>query len=167
MKLTRKKKLIAAAAVVLALIASTGLTVAYFSDYEAAMGEVILHMSGETQITEEVTDTSKEIAIVNTGKEGDANVVVRVSIYGPDGMDVDYDKNDWEKRGDYYYYKGILKPTQQTSKITASVADIPVTADLSQFDIIVTHESAIAAYNENNKVKTPDGWDYIPDISAQ
>ena len=163
MKISRNKTIIAVIAVVLTLTASIGVTMAYFSDYETAMGEVTLNLSGETTIDEDVTDTEKVVKIVNTG---DANVVVRVAIYGPDGMKVTASEH-WVKNGDFYYYDQILPPGGETTTITASIADIPVTADMSQFDIIVNHESALVTYNEDNTVKQPAGWDFLPVIKAQ
>lgn len=167
MRSRNRKTIIAILAVALVLLTSIGVTVAYFSDYEAAMGEVTLHLSGETQIDEEVTDTQKVIRIVNTGEAGDANVVVRVAIYGPDGMKVTINDNHWKKNGEYYYYDKVLAPGEMTGTITADITNIPVTADMEAFDIIVNHESAIAAYDENNTVIKPAGWDYIPTIKAQ
>ncbi len=168
-KRRNRKGIIAVVAIVLALTASVGLTVAYFSDYETAMGEVSLNLSGETQITEEVTDTQKVIKVVNTGSEGDADVVVRLSVYGPDGMKVRVDDEHWSKAkdSDWYYYDKVLAPGETTGSITASIEDLPVDTDLSKFDIIVNHESAIAVYDENNTVKKPEGWDYIPTIRTK
>lgn len=177
MKFTKKKKIIAAAAVILTLTVSTGLTVSYFSDYEAAMGQVALHMSGETQIQEQTADNEKVIQIVNTGEEGDASVVTRVMISPKDGDGVTYSfeqAGDWEKNGDYYYYKKVLAPGDSpTSKITVNITvkGQQLTPDQMDFNIIVNHESAIAAYeydaaNKVNKVTKPEGWDYIPNITA-
>jgi predicted ribosomally synthesized peptide with SipW-like signal peptide len=163
-KCRNKKLIIAVIAVVMTLLASTGVTLAYFSDYETALGEVALNLSGETQIAEEVTDTQKVVKIVNTG---DANVVVRMAIYGPEGMKITIDDDHWKKQGDHYYYDKILKPGETTGSITADISGIPVTADLDEFEIIVNHESAIAVYDMNNTVKKPDGWDYIPTIKAE
>lgn len=162
-----RKTIIAILAVALVLLTSIGVTVAYFSDYETAMGELTLHLSGETEITEEVTDTQKDVRIANTGEFGDASVVVRVMILGPDGMTVTIKDNHWHKNGDYYYYDKVLAPGEETGSIIADIKNIPVTADMEAFDIIVNHESAIAAYDENNIVKKPDAWDYIPTIKAQ
>lgn len=163
-KCRNKKLIIAIIAVVLTLLTSTGVTLAYFSDYETAMGEVTLNLNGQTEIYEEVTDTQKVIRIFNTG---DANVVVRVAVYGPEGMKVTADDEHWQKHGGYYYYDMVLKAGESTGTITADITGIPVTEDLSEFDIIVNHESAIAVYDEENTVKKPDGWDYIPMIKAK
>ncbi len=176
MKIAKKKKIIAAAAAILTLIVSTGLTVSFFSDYEAALGKVALHMSGETQIQEQTADNEKTIKIVNTGEQGDASVVARVSISPEDGDGVTYafeKSGDWEKHGGYYYYKKVLAPGKSTSAITVTITvnGEKLTPDQMDFNIIVNHESAIAAYEYDaaknvNKVTKPSGWDYIPTITA-
>ena len=164
MKSGKLKLIIAVLAVILALSASSGVALAYFSDYEPALGEKTLTLGDETQIEEEVTDTEKTVKIVNTG---DTAVVVRVVIYGPDGMKITADSH-WKKNGDYYYYDQVLAPGESTTTIKASVADIPASADMSAFEIIVNHESAIATYKNvdgKNVVQSPAGWD-LPTIVA-
>ena len=161
---SRKKILIAVLACLLTLLVSTGITLAYFTDYETALGEVTIQLNGETQIDEDVTDTQKVVKIVNTGEAG---VLVRVAIYGPDGMKITAEDEHWKKHGDFYYYDQILAPKESTGSLTADISDIPVTADMSQFDIIVNHESALVSYDENNNVNKPEGWDYVPAIKAQ
>ena len=165
MKSGRLKLIIAVLAVILALSASSGVALAYFSDYEPALGERTLLLNDETQIEEEVTDTEKTIKIVNTGKSA---VVVRVAIYGPEGMKVEADSH-WKKSGDYYYYDQVLAPGESTTSIKASIADIPVTADMEEFEIIVNHESAIATYqyiDGKNVVQNPPGWN-LPTIVSE
>lgn len=166
MKHGKKITIIAVVAVVLTLFASVGVTLAFFSDYETALGEVKVHLNGQTTIQEEVTDTEKVISIFNDSTDPGANVVVRVIAYGPDGMTVTPADGHWIKNGDYYYYDQVLKPGEHTSNLTASVKDIPVSENMPAFDIVVNHESAIATYDENNNVQKPDGWNFIPTIKA-
>ena len=163
----KKKILISVLAITLTLFASTGVTLAYFSDYETAMGEVTIHLNGQTQSEEEVTDTEKVICVVNTGQPGDANMVVRVRVTGPEGMKITIQDQLWEKHGDFYYYGKALKPGEKTGTLTASVNGIPVTADLTAFDITVHQESAYATYGTDNIIQKPEGWDYIPVIKAE
>lgn len=82
---------------------------------------------------------------------------------------VSYDENDWEKNGDFYYYKKILPPDANTSDIEAKLTLTDEQKKIlgDTFDIVVVHESAVAVFDENNKVRKPSGWDYIPDISAE
>ena len=176
-------KVFAALLAVLVLSASLAAGVgAYFSDYETALGEVTLFLSGQTEVKESVADGKKTISIVNTG---DSTVVVRAMVYGPDMMTVTFeDDDDWDQtQSDYYYYKSVLAPGEETSEIYAEVnikdptdeekAALAVLGD--QFEIIVVQESAPAVYDENNVVMKPkyfvDGvektWDYIPEIKAE
>ena len=168
MKKLRNKKFALICAVVLTLMVSSGVTLAYFSDYEIALGEAKIKLAYQTEIHEDVSKTEKTITIKNTSdEETGGDVVVRVAIYGPDKMDVPACKGWTEKKADgYYYYKSILKPGEESSPITANIEDIPKTIDLSEMEIIVVHESAPVVYDSQGKVQKPDGWGFIPDITA-
>ena len=139
---------------------------AYFSDYEIAHGDVILQLGDQTEINEEVYEGNKTISIKNTGE---ATSVVRVAVFGGELMTVTA-ASDWEQHGDYYYYKKVLAPGESTSQIKAELKDLTkeqVEALGDDFDVVVTHESALAVYDENNKVIKPDAWDYLPDITVE
>ena len=176
-------KLFATLLAVLVLTASLAAGVgAYFSDYETALGEVTIHLSGQTEVKESVADGKKTISIVNTG---DSSVVVRAAVYGPDIMEISFqEEDDWDTtQADYYYYTKVLAPGDETSEIYAEVnikdptdqekAALATLGD--QFEIVVVQECAPAVYDENNVVMKPayyvDGvektWDYIPEIKAE
>lgn len=162
MKFTRNKKIIAAVAVALTLAVTVGGAAAYFSDYESALGEVKINLSKTTTTHEEVDGAEKSVQIANSGKPGDANVVVRVIFYGPKEMKVT-EKGHWAKGSDgYYYYDQVLAPNDITEAKTlvASVEKIldEPSADLGDFEVIVQHESAYVTYNEDNQVNVPEGW---------
>lgn len=163
----RSGKVFAALLAVLVISACMAASVgAYFSDYETALGEVTLHLSGQTEIEETVADGEKTISIKNTGE---ASVVTRVAIYGPESMEITFDKaGDWKQSGEFYYYTKVLAPGESTSSIHAK---IELTAEEAEqagdsIDVVVAHESALAVYDENNTVKTPDGWD-LPTITVE
>ena len=179
----RSGKICAALLAVLVLSASLAAGAgAYFSDYETALGEVPVYLSGRTEVKESVADGKKTISIINTGN---STVVVRAQVYGPDIMQVSFEKDsDWDKtQADYYYYKSVLAPGESTSEIYAEVniknpteqeeAALATLGD--QFEIVVVQESAPAVYDENNVVMKPvfyvDGvektWDYIPVITLE
>ena len=163
-------KICAALLAVLVISASFAASVgAYFSDYETAMGDVTLHLSGQTQIEEEAVENEKKISIKNTG---DSVVVVRVAAYGPGKLDYEYDDKDWvqEESGEYFYYRKVLAPGESTSTLTASITLTQEEKDMigDQFDVVVVQESATAAYEQNtdgkNQVIAPDGWTGFPTI---
>ncbi|MBQ6622304.1 MAG: hypothetical protein IJH75_05675 [Mogibacterium sp.] len=170
MKVMDRNKKLVLLAVLLLLLVPLGLTRAYFSDYEEQIGEARINLKGETVIEEEVQEMEKTITIVNTGEPGkSASVVVRVRIFGPDEMTVPTVGDGWVLSGDWYYYKHVLAPGEETTSITASVKDVPVTLELSDMDIIVVQESAPAVYDVNNVVIAPEGWaaDEFPEIHAE
>ena len=171
-----KMKILAIVAVAALLFTTTGITLAYFSDYEPAAGEAVLGLSGHTVIDEKVTDTEKTIKI-HSPENNTADVVVRIAIYGPDELtDGDKENGDislgkgWikSKNSEYYYYDKLLAPGESTTEIVASIKGLPLTVELSDVEIIVQHETAVAVYKDDNTVKCPDGWEssVFPTIKA-
>ena len=162
-----------ALSLVLVIALSVGVTFAYFTDYDQLAGSAKLNLSNETEIEEEVTDTSKTISIQNTGKEGEnASCVAKLLIYGPEGMTVAPDApDDWTpleaKDGVFmYYYNKVLAPGESTSKVVAKVDDIPKDADMKDFEIIVLQESETFSVDDDGFVVAPEGWTDFPKIKA-
>ena len=157
-----KKTIAALLAVLLCLSVSIGTAVAYFSDYEEAAGAAVVNLGGQTELIEGEDEANKHIVVNNVGE---TNMIVRVAIYGADEyMNVSYSTDDWQKIGDFYYYKKVLLPKETTS---------PIKADLKiewqgeepdyNFDVTVVHEAAQAVYNGQTLVR-PQGWDKISDV---
>ncbi len=171
MKTVMKRKILLVIAAVLVLSLSVGFASAYFSDHEAAQGAAKVQLGGETEIEENWDKGIKDVSIKNTGE---TEMVVRVIFYGPDSdnakMTVHVAKNgNWVQHGNYYYYKAVLQPGDQTpyEQLTAEVVFKEGTeADLGEnYDIVVMQEAAQATYefvDGKNKVAIPDGWDWIP-----
>ena len=171
-------------AALLALALGTSAALAYFSDYEPAQGQVTFSFSGERTITEGTNPKEKNIQIMNNGEETDADVVVRVGIYGPkDYTYITRDESVWADGGDgWFYYKGILAPGESTPKDTLKVeiknkdgsdlTDKQVAALGDSFQISVVQEDAIATYDQdaqgNNVLVNPSGWKLpVDDIPVQ
>lgn len=169
MKTVMKRKILLVIAAVLVLSLSVGFASAYFSDHEAAQGAAKIKLGGQTEIIEGWDDGIKHVSIKNTG---DTEMIVRVAIYGPDGENakMSVTKGDtWEKSGEYYYYKAILQPGDQTPMddlIAKVVFKEGTEADLGDnYDIVVIQDSAQPTYEgNNNKVAKPAGWDYVPEL---
>ena len=154
-------------ALVLSLSVTVGATVAYFSDYEQASGGATLYLGGKTELTEGDDTGKKDIVITNTGK---TDMIVRVGIYGPDGMDTPSMNAPWFKGNDgMYYYGRVLKgsddPDQHPGENTGAgnlVASMSFhwegEAPDYYFEVTAVHEGAQAIY-EGDKLKVPDGWD--------
>lgn len=166
-------------AVLLALTIGTSGALAYFSDYETAQGGVTLNLVKTLTIEEGTDPKEKNIVIKNTGGENDADVVVRVSIYGPDGYMKITVPDNWVDGDDgWYYYKGVLAPGQDTgTAINAKICN-PDGSDLSKkqiaelgegFEVTVVQEAEIATYkqvNGKNVVQNPEGWN-LPVITVE
>ena len=151
------------AAIILAVVTPVQIGRAYFSDYDNTYGTATVHLSGQTEIVEEPSDKEKVIAIRNTGS---APVTVRLAIYGPSELSISMENSsDWSRAdGDeFYYYTQVLEPGETTSKITASLENIPASMDYADLEITVIHESAPLVY-EDGSLRKPDGWDNMPEI---
>lgn len=161
MKTIKFKSLAVLLAVLLLVFASIGTAYAYFSDYDTGRGYATLKLSAETTIDEGTDPAVKNIVIYNA--ENSAPVVVRVGIFGPEGLKVTV-PSGWTKAGDFYYYNSVLAPGENTG--TAIEAKIELTPEQQavaddSFNVTVVHESAVAVYNEDGTVKLPEGWDSV------
>ena len=159
-----KKTIAALLAVLLCLSVSIGGAVAFFSDYEEAAGAAVVNLGGQTELTEGEDSANKHIVVKNTGE---TNMIVRVAIYGADEyMTVEYSTDDWEKIGDFYYYKKVLLPEESTSAIDAKLkVEWQGEEPDYNFDVTVVHEAAQAVYN-GKKLITPKSWDDITNVIA-
>ena len=167
MKRFSKKTVSVLLMTILILTATAGSAWAYFTDYEQLAGSAVIKLGHSTYIEEQTTEDSKTVGIQNTGE---ADVIVKVMLYGPDGMTVE-GNDDWQitdnKNGSFLaYYKKILPPGETTSTITASITDIPVTIENMDTEITVTQECYVASFDDNNEVIAPDNWEGFPTIKA-
>ena len=162
MKAVNKKSFLLVIALALVFSLTVGLTLAYFSDYNAAKGESTIALGGKTEIHDEYTSDTKTVVIENTG---DVPVVVRVAVYAPivgDNQTADVSGTDWEKVGSgdtaYWYYTKIIEPKKSASTLTVSTTYLK-NADLGDtVDVVVTHESSQVAYDKDGNVIVPSGW---------
>lgn len=168
MKKFKNRKILICAAVLLTMIVSTQTAMAYFSDYEHAIGQAEINLSGQTVIEEEYTDNSKTIKVQNildAENHIGADAIVRVGIYGPEKMTVTPETpSDWKQIGDFYYYTKVLPAGSETSAITASIENVPVNVDNAELEIIVVHESAPIVYDNNGTIIIPESWEYAPEV---
>ncbi len=167
------KKLIIILAAFVMILASAEAAYAYFSYYVRATGYARVRLAPETEIDEEVTDRTKTVSVRNTGeKDRSADVVVRVMVFGPDGISTaPAVPGDWTEFTDLdgrkgYYYNSILSPGESTSDIRASIEGLTPDADLSKFDVIVVQEAAAAVTGDDGTVAAPDGWAGFPSIKG-
>ena len=156
MKRFKNKKVLTIAAILLVLVTSVGLAGAFFSDYEHAIGQATFALGGDTTIEEDVKGAEKTISIHN---RGDGDAFVRVSVYGPDEMTFPTIGDGWRKATDgFWYYQDVLPAGKDTSAIVASVEDVPISVDLSEFDVIVVHESVPVVYDADEKADFEASW---------
>ena len=157
----KKRILLIIFVLTLSAFVTVGISYAYFTDYDTAKGTASVKLSGETVIKEEFQDNKKIISVYN---RGDGDAVVRVGIFGPDGMQFEYENpSDWyhDDGDDFWYYKSILPAEGTTSKITVKLDNIPKDVELSEMDITVVHESVPVALDDDGYCIVPDGWEKV------
>lgn len=166
MKKISKKTLILALSLILCFSVSIGVATAYFTDYEAAKGGAVLSLSGQTWVQEVIADNTKSITIKNVGE---TEMIVRVRIIGDATVTPNADWTKVTSNGeDWWYYTKILTP-KGTSGDTSStlVATVTGPEDVTNFDIIVVHESSRTVYDVedgNTVLVKPNGWAYVPAV---
>ena len=161
MKAVNKKNLLVIA-IALVLSLSVGLTLAYFSDYNAAKGGKGIALGGTTELHDDYDSDKKTVSIENTG---DVDVIVRVAVYAPvvDGQTVTVSGDNWAKVGEgdnaRWYYTEVLKPGASTDDLIVNTEYLKENADLGDVaEVIVTHESVQAVKDANGKYVLPSDW---------
>ena len=150
------------AAIILTLSISAEFTLSYFNDHTKAAGSAKLHLTGQTDITEEVGDNSKAISINNQSKEP-VDMVTRIKVVGPGEFEpykfTQENPKHWVKgEDDWWYYDQILQPGQSTETITV-IWQIPSSGTtIDNYNVAVLHESAVARYEDDGSLKYPDDW---------
>lgn len=168
----KNKLLIMALSLTLCLTVSIGLAVAYFTDYEAAKGGAVLHLSGRTEIEEHFDGNDKLVKITNVS-EDDVDMVVRVLAYGENLQYTSETDGDWIKDSgadNIYYFHKVLKKGESTSDLRVHVEGEIKPGDPIDFEVTVVHEAERVTYTQdaggNNIVQIPEGWN-IASISAE
>ena len=169
MKAISKRRFIALLAVMMLIVASIGITTAYFSDTDKAEGAATLNLKGETKIEEGDKDF-KQIVITNTGK---ADLLVRVKLFGVDKK-VDDKKvlnvsvpGAWANGdGGWYYFRTILPGDKSPQATTGAPIEVKLNDELTpkeiaelgdSFDVTVVHEATPVVYKEG-KLVLPEDW---------
>lgn len=162
MRIKNKKSIAIIAAIILTLSVSAEFTLAYFNDHTKAVGSAKLHLTGQTDIIEEVGDNSKAISVKNESKEP-VDMVTRIKVVGPGEFEpyefTQTDPKHWVKgTDDWWYYDQALAPEQSTETITVTWK-IPSGTSIENYDVAVLHESAVARYSDDGRIQYPDDWD--------
>ena len=94
--------------------------------------------------TGEITTITKRVEINNTGINC-AGVRVRTEFSEKEILDwasADYNTADWEKNGDYWYYRKALRPGEKTEPLFNSITcSNPSAEQVKNFEIYVYAES--------------------------
>lgn len=163
----KKKGILTITALLLGLMVSVGFAAAYFTDYETAKGGAVIHLGGQTELTEDVDEKgAKTLQVQNTGE---TDMIVRAIIIGDQGRITSVTRDGWIEGSDgYYYYGKVLHPgTDGAGDVTTPLKVNVRTGsdDTDDFQIIIAHEGSQAVYDgtgdpgsEEQQLKVPDGW---------
>lgn len=160
MRIKSKKAIIVLVAIVLTISVSAGFTLAYFSDYTKAEGDAVLHLTGQTELTEIPRADEKKITITNKSKEP-VDMVTRVRVLGPNEFgpyEAQGEHPHWVQGQDgWWYYDQVLKKGESTESLTIKWT-IPTNTAIENYDVGVLHESAVARYQEDGSIEYPEDW---------
>lgn len=156
-KLHKRSAAFMLAAVLTAAAVSVPSVLAYFTDYVKASGSQEVQLQWQTELKEDVRENDKHITIDNVG---DTPVIVRVQVFANEDL-ATVTGGSWQKAGDWYYYKKILKAGETMSADDELLVDVKGSDELpaGDFNIVVVHESQRVVYESNSKLAVPDGWD--------
>lgn len=119
--LKRRRLLLAVAAAIVMAGIFTSVTYAFFTGATENVVNKFSVGSVETEIIEEIVDLGKKPSVKNCG-QSDCLVRMRVTISPNDtGITLDLPGSDWEKHGEFYYYKGVLPAGGVTSPLFTTV----------------------------------------------
>lgn len=113
---------------------------------------------------------SKIVIVENTGNNAayirikiDKSIVLADGVQGtPDTelVSLDFDTENWEKIGDYYYYKKTLEPGKTTEPLFENVTFAPEMGNMYQGSkaVIKVNAQATQVKNNGNNVFEAAGW---------
>lgn len=145
-----KMKIIILSALIFLLVSFGVFSAAYYTDEDALLNSA-RNSHSDIVIKEEfdpptgpmipaMSDVYKEVKIQNKGAECFVRVYLEFSDSGyEDKTSIDFNTSDWEKIGDYWYYKKVLQRGETTPELMSNIhffTNVP-----NDFEIIVYAES--------------------------
>lgn len=142
----RRSILLAVLVLVLVLSASIGTTMAYFTTYSKADGDIPVDLGDHTEIQEQFSQWTKHVTI--TSDEDSQPVFVRARAYGATGYTLTYSGAGWSNGGDgWYYCDAILYGGGSTATLDVLVGNVPESVeDGEHFNVIVVYETTPVRY---------------------
>lgn len=134
------------------------------------LGNVTTEIEEQFEKTDIATTFKKEPVVINTG-ENDCYVRVRVNASPEEALNITgWDNENWEKIGDYYYYKHVLKAADGKGsageKTTPLFREVSVKEEyidtIEGFEVTVYQEAVQAKMNARDGSSTTDAqkiWD--------
>lgn len=163
MKKSRKNIIIAAVSTLAAAILIAGVTLALYTTRTEGTVNTFTVGNVTTEIIEifnKINDHEyqKEPCVTNTG-ENSCYIRMRAAITPEDALanlDINYDTRNWEKKGEWYYYKNEVAPGESTTPLFTRVnVDYNETdKPWIDFDIILYQEAVQSSVMNNGTLIT-------------
>ena len=182
-----KKKLLIAAAVVLALAIAAGGTLAFFTSRKVVhnvitTGSIQIDLIEKMQTADGLVDfedqtgvmpdadVSKIVTVKNTGNNPAwvrLSVEKTITMAGgvtetpdPDLIQIDYNTENWTYQDGYYYYNAILEPGDETEVLFTTVSFAPEMGNAYQNARVAISVYAQATQTQNNGANAleANGW---------
>ena len=162
------KAAIAAAIVMMVLVAlsaTVGTTLAYFTTYASAKGSIEISLEEQTTIKEDFDSWVKHLTIANNGTDS-RPVFVRAKAFAGEEYTLTYSGSGWSQGADGYYYYGtaptgdlaeakggtILMPGKETSQLDVTISDVPAGAKPGDnFNVVIVYETTPVLYDESGE----------------
>ena len=149
----KRKLILTALAVVLAVGVTAVPALAYFTAHTEAEGNVPISLGTTTTITEELPDPLTKVVTINN--KGPEACWVRVRAYSAYPLEYTPGEN-WKENGDYYDYTEILEAGDDTTALTVKVTPPADPAQDENFNVIVIYEATPVTYNDAGELEDPD-----------
>ncbi len=149
--LNRKTIGMAAAALTLAAVVSTGSAMAYFTTYAQAGGGAVVHLGFSQTVPEEtVSNWTKHVTVKNTGE---SECYVRVRAFAGESYQAALTYRDengkWTTGKDgCYYYSDVVRAGEQSGELLIGIDNL---GKEESFNVIVVQEATPVLYDAAGK----------------
>ena len=153
--MNKKKLFLTVAAAVIALSVVILPALAYFTAHTEAEGSIELSFGYKTNISEEVSGTTKTVVVVNE-EDSSEDCFVRVIIHTTGIVGYKCSGAGWSESGGYWVYDEPLAPGNATSELTVDITPPEGAQPGDKFNVAVVYESTKAEYNADGTLKAPN-----------
>ena len=153
--MNKKKLFLTVAAAVIALSVVILPALAYFTAHTEAEGSIELSFGYKTDISEEVSGTTKTVVVENKADSSE-DCFVRVIIHTTGIVSYKCSGTGWSESGGYWVYNEPLAPGGKTAGLTIDITPPEGAQPGDKFNVAVVYESTKVDYNADGTPKDPN-----------